>query len=248
MHGGGRASQMVDLIDLQQNRLDNIMSNQLEPGIPKQMHHILLPPGEKVINDDDIIPSGDQLIDQMTTDEAGTTGNNDPLPFTPNTDGDSPHPTGISIIIIYTKRIVKIVAKGVVGSGKSIQGMVVVVSGNVGGAGIGGREDGEGGLDDEESGADQNADEDEEKALLLEDVSEGSGEGSGWFKGFGGVGGGEGRFFVLAEDVGLFVQLLHGRRRGESESERGLGRIGGVEKEEEEEEEEVWGQCAMACE
>ncbi|KAL0426358.1 UNVERIFIED_CONTAM: hypothetical protein Slati_2810600 [Sesamum latifolium] len=201
---------MVDLIHLQQNRLDNIMSNQLEPRIPKQMHHILLPPGEKVINDNDIIPSGNQLIDQMTTDEASTTGNNDPLPFTPNTDGDSPHPTSIPIIIINTKMIVKIVGErgGIIG--KNIQGLVVVGSGNVG---IGGREDGEGRLDDEESGADQNADEDEEKALLLEDVIEGSGEGSRWFKGFGGVGGGEGRFFVLAGGCGLFVQLLHGWRR-----------------------------------
>ncbi|KAL0344572.1 UNVERIFIED_CONTAM: hypothetical protein Sradi_4288500 [Sesamum radiatum] len=206
---------MVDLIHLQQNRLDNIMSNQLEPRIPKQMHHILLPPGEKVINDNHIIPSGNQLIDQMTTDEPSTTGDNDPLPFTPNTDGDSPHPTRIPIIIIiYTKMILKIVGErdGIIG--ESIQGLVVVGSGNVvGGAGIGGGEDGQGRLDDEESGADQNADEDEEKALLLEDVIEGSGKGSGWFKGFGGVGGGEGRFFVLAGGCGLFVQLLHGWRR-----------------------------------
>lgn len=68
------------------------------------------------------------------------------------------------------------------------------------GSRVGGGEDGQRRLDNEESSADQNADEDEEEALLLEDVVEGAGEGSGVLKGFGGVRrrfGGR-HFFVLS--------------------------------------------------
>ncbi|GER43504.1 acyl-CoA N-acyltransferases super family protein [Striga asiatica] len=120
MHGRCRAGQVVDLIHLQQNRLHNIMPDQLEPRIPEQMHHVLFPPREEIVDHDHVVTPGDQLIHQMAPDKTGTAG-----------------------------------------------------------------------------GADEYADEDEEEALLAEDVVEGSGEGSRMFHGFWGVGRGLGKGHLL---------------------------------------------------
>lgn len=56
-----------------------------------------------------------------------------------------------------------------------------------GGSGIGGADPGERGLNDEESGADEDTDQNEEEALLPEEVVDGSGEGSAVLHRFRGV-------------------------------------------------------------
>lgn len=200
---------MVDLIHLQQNWLDNIMPNELKPRIPKQMHHILLPTGKEIIDDDHIITSGDKLIHQMTPNETGASGDNNPLPLAPNPNRHSPHTIG-ELIIITSSGVIGIITRGIGAIAVSDDG-ITFPSCNPGGARIGRGEDGEGGLEDEEGGADENPDEDEEEALLLEDVVERSGERSRVLEGFGGVGRGlgEGHFLVFAGAGGLLVQLLH---------------------------------------
>lgn len=170
---------MVDLIHLQQNWLDDIMPDHLEPRIPKQMHHILLPTGEEIINDDHVIPSGDQLIHQMTTNKTGATGDNNPLPLAPNSHRHSPHPIREPIVITSSNMIIRVIVRDIAVIAITNDG-IANSSWNPG-VRIGGREDREGGLEYEESGADQNPDEDEKKALLLEDVVERSGERSGVF-------------------------------------------------------------------
>lgn len=95
MNRGSGASQVVNLIDLQQNGFHDIMSNELKPGIPEMMHHVLLPAGEEIINDNHIVASLHQLIDQMATDEAGPAGDDNPHPLPPNPDGHPPDPGAI---------------------------------------------------------------------------------------------------------------------------------------------------------
>lgn len=69
---------MVDLIDLEQDRLDHIMPDQLKSWITEMMHQIIFPSREEIINDNDAVSSGEQLIDQMASDESSATCDNDP--------------------------------------------------------------------------------------------------------------------------------------------------------------------------
>lgn len=101
---------MVNLIHFQQNWLHHIMSNQLEPRIAEQMHHILLPPREEIVNDDHIVSSGDQLIDQMTPDETSAARYNNPLPPPANTHRHSPDSIGKLVIITITEMIPNILS------------------------------------------------------------------------------------------------------------------------------------------
>lgn len=73
MHRRGRACKVIDLIDLQQDRLHHVVSNHLKIGIPVMVHHVLLPPGEEVIDHDHAVSSLDQSIHQMASDESGST-------------------------------------------------------------------------------------------------------------------------------------------------------------------------------
>lgn len=176
MNRRGRASQVVDLIRLQKNRLDDVVSDELEPGVPKSVHQVLLPTGEEIVNDDDIVPSIEKLVDEVAADESRSTGDHDPR-SPPSDPGWDPPDLGVSPWVC---------GRGLVlmgqGGGKAWDG--------VGGIGLRWAEAGEGGLEDEECGADENADEDEEKPLFFQEVAEGSRERSGMLEGFGRVRGG----------------------------------------------------------
>lgn len=64
------------------------MTNELEPRASKQVHQVLLSPGEEIIDHDDVIPSRNELINQVATDETSSTGNHDPQTTAPDPDGD----------------------------------------------------------------------------------------------------------------------------------------------------------------
>lgn len=154
---------MVNLIDLEQDGLHNIMSNELKPRISEMVHHVLLSAGEEIINDDHIVASLHQLIDQMTADEAGPAGDDNPHPLPGNPDGHSPDPGG---------------AISAATPGRGIHGERLLVGEveRVGSRNRGRRaEMRKAGLDDEESGANENTDEDEQKPLLSEEIVDGSG-------------------------------------------------------------------------
>lgn len=203
MNRRGRASQVVDLIDLQQNRLHNIMSNELEPRVLEMMDDVLLPPREEVIDHDHVVTSGDELVHEMAPHEPRPARHDDPQPpprdrgrdaavpvDEPGDDGGGP------------------ISPRQAGGGLECPGDQ--------GAGLRGGEAGERGLEDEEGRADEDADEDEEEALLPEEVVDGSGEGSGVLQGLGGVrgrlGGGDLLVAAAGVDARLLVQLLHGGR------------------------------------
>ncbi|KAM0954390.1 hypothetical protein DsansV1_C01g0010531 [Dioscorea sansibarensis] len=151
MNRRSRASEVIDLIDLEKQWLDNVMADQLEVRVSEVMHNVLLPPREEVINNDDAITSRHQPIHEMATHKPRPTGNHDPKPLTLQPERDL-CPDG--------KPPFRVRCDGARDDGEGRDGC----SGGGGGGGGGG---GEG----EEEGSDGHADEDEEKALLTEEVA-----------------------------------------------------------------------------
>lgn len=90
MNRGSGASKVIDLINLQQNRLNDVVSNELKPRVPKMMNQIIFPPREEIVNHDDLIASINQLINQMATNEPGPTGDHKPQSAPSDSDWDSP--------------------------------------------------------------------------------------------------------------------------------------------------------------
>lgn len=79
--GGGRAGEMVDLVDLEEERLYDVVADELEPGVPKMVHHVFFPPREEVIHNDHTVPSLDQTVHKVRADEPGTASHHDPEPL-----------------------------------------------------------------------------------------------------------------------------------------------------------------------
>lgn len=151
---------MIDLIDFKQKRLNDVVSNQFKPGVPKMVHHVLLPPREEVVHNDHAIASANQTIHQMTANESGAAGDDDPEALPLQSEGDfahrvDPEPGGQVAVLVH----------GSVSRLEATQlGWDVRIGDRRVGTGGGWREDGE-----EERG-DGNADEDEDEALLAEEV------------------------------------------------------------------------------
>ncbi|GER57285.1 synaptic vesicle glycoprotein 2A [Striga asiatica] len=132
------------------------------------MHHILLPPREKIVNHDHVVPPGDQLIHQMAPDKTGAAGDDYPPPLPPNPHRNPPHPVRVPIVAPLSGKA----------TGIDRHLTIPKIGQRIAAAGGDPRpSDRERRLDDEEGGADQHANEDEEEALLAEDIAEGSVEG-----------------------------------------------------------------------
>lgn len=72
---------MVDLIDFKQERLNDVVADEFKPRVSKVVHHVLLPPGEEIVNHDHTVASRHQPIHQVRPDETGSAGDNDPEPL-----------------------------------------------------------------------------------------------------------------------------------------------------------------------
>lgn len=85
MNRGGRTSQVVDVINLQEDGLDDVVSNELELGVPKMVGQVILPPREEIVNDDHAVSPGNQAVHQVAAHEPGPTRDHDPqaLPHQP---------------------------------------------------------------------------------------------------------------------------------------------------------------------
>ena len=68
---------MINLIHLQQNRLNHIVPNQTKVGMVQPVFHIGLAPGEKVVEYDHLVSLGHEPIGQMGADEACAAGDED---------------------------------------------------------------------------------------------------------------------------------------------------------------------------
>ncbi|GLT45415.1 hypothetical protein SLA2020_192460 [Shorea laevis] len=88
MHRRCGASKVVDLVDLQKKRFDDVVADELEIGVPKVVHQVFLPPGEEIIHHDHAVASCNQTVDEVGTDESSAIGDNDPqsLPLQPQRD------------------------------------------------------------------------------------------------------------------------------------------------------------------
>ena len=125
------------------------MPYELEPRVPEQVHQVLLPPGEEIVDDDHVVPSLDELVHEVATDETGSAGHHDPQPSPADPDGDPADLGAVDDVVAA--------------SGQPIGSRDE-------GPGLGGPEAGECGLDDEEGGPDEDADEDEKEPLLSQEV------------------------------------------------------------------------------
>jgi len=85
MDRGGRASEMVDLVHFQEERLNDVMSDEFEIGIPEMVHHVFFPSCEEIVNHNHGVSPANQPIHQVGPDETGPAGHHhaEPLPFNP---------------------------------------------------------------------------------------------------------------------------------------------------------------------
>lgn len=100
---------MVNLINLEEYRLNHIVTNELKPRIREQMNQILLPPREEVINHDHFISPPYKLIHEMTPDESSSTCHHDPQPPPSDTDGNATGFTTSAVIKTHLGRRVVVV-------------------------------------------------------------------------------------------------------------------------------------------
>jgi len=79
MNGGSGASQVVDLVNLEEDGFNDVVADEFEVGVPHVMQHVLFSSGEEVIHHDHAVPSFHQTVHQVASDETGSAGDHDPL-------------------------------------------------------------------------------------------------------------------------------------------------------------------------
>ncbi|KAL4376791.1 hypothetical protein GQ457_02G002570 [Hibiscus cannabinus] len=79
------ASEMVDLVNFQQQRLHDVVSDELEVRVSEMVHDVLFSAGEEVVDDDHAVSPRYQPVHQVRPDEPGSTRHDDSqtFPFQP---------------------------------------------------------------------------------------------------------------------------------------------------------------------
>ena len=77
--GSGGASQVVDFVDFQPDRMDHVVREQFEIRPVEQMRDVRLLAGEEVVEADHVVSLLDQPLAQVRAQEAGPAGHQDPL-------------------------------------------------------------------------------------------------------------------------------------------------------------------------
>jgi len=75
--GAGGASQVVDLVDFEQDLLDDIVPDELKVGLADQVGDVFFGAREKVVEADDVVASLDEVGAQMRADEARASRDDD---------------------------------------------------------------------------------------------------------------------------------------------------------------------------
>ena len=73
----GGTGQVVDLVDLQEDRQGDVVADQLEVGPAKQVGDVRLLAGEEVVQADDVVPPLQQPLAEMRAEKAGPAGHQD---------------------------------------------------------------------------------------------------------------------------------------------------------------------------
>ena len=74
-----RAGEVVDLVDLQPQRLDDVVAEELEVRLREEVGDVRLLAREEVVDADHVVTCIDEPLAQMAAEEAGATGDEDPL-------------------------------------------------------------------------------------------------------------------------------------------------------------------------
>uniref|UniRef100_A0A182ILJ5 Uncharacterized protein n=1 Tax=Anopheles atroparvus TaxID=41427 RepID=A0A182ILJ5_ANOAO len=69
----GRAGQVVDFVHLDEQRVHDVVVDQLEVFVPQPVLDVTFPPGKEVVHHDHFVTLHHQIVDQVRTDESGTT-------------------------------------------------------------------------------------------------------------------------------------------------------------------------------
>ena len=77
VHGRRGAREVVDPVDLEEDWLDHIVAEQLEPGVPEVVRDVLLPAGEEVVDHDHAVPLLQEPVHEVAPDEPCPAGNDD---------------------------------------------------------------------------------------------------------------------------------------------------------------------------
>lgn len=79
MHRGRRASQVVDLVDLEQDLLDDVVADELEVGPADEVGDVGSRAREEVVEADDVVSPFDEERAEVGADEAGAARDDDAI-------------------------------------------------------------------------------------------------------------------------------------------------------------------------
>ncbi len=73
----GGAGEVVDLIDLELERINHVVPHEFEPRMRQQMGDVVLAAGEQVVETDDLMAVAQQPVAEMAAEKTGTAGDED---------------------------------------------------------------------------------------------------------------------------------------------------------------------------
>jgi hypothetical protein len=74
VHGRSGAGEVVDLINLQLKRVNNIVAHELEIRVVEQVLDIRLTPSKEVVHTDDFVPLKEEPFREMGAEKSGSAG------------------------------------------------------------------------------------------------------------------------------------------------------------------------------
>ena len=74
-----RAGEVVDLVDLQPQRLDDVVAKEIEVRLREKVGDVRLLAREEVVDADHVVTFADEPLAEMATEEAGAASDENPL-------------------------------------------------------------------------------------------------------------------------------------------------------------------------
>src|SRR5205807_2038265 len=74
-----RASQVVDLVDLDKQRMGHVVAHRLEMRVAQQMGDVVFAAGEVIVDAQYVVAASEQPLAQMRAEKSGATGDQYPL-------------------------------------------------------------------------------------------------------------------------------------------------------------------------
>jgi hypothetical protein len=79
MDGGCRTGQVVDLIDFEVDRVDDVVTDAFKMGISQQMADVVLAAGEKIVEAKEILSLCEKPLAEVRSEKAGAAGDQNPF-------------------------------------------------------------------------------------------------------------------------------------------------------------------------